>query len=145
MKIIGIYNEMGTIPNHHDIPVDCDGGILFDNGYLLISHHDQDCCESVYADWGHLANEVGIMEDDFSELKIEYKKNGIVIRGRRGYFLPCYNEQNGYYNDRLDLILYDTNQMEKPEYNWWFGNDTDVLKFKEMQRWDNVPTKDEIY
>ena len=74
MKIVGIYNKAQDIPGHENIPVDCNGGILFDNGYLLVDHHEQDCCESVYADWGHLQDEAGIMDEEFSPLNIKYKK-----------------------------------------------------------------------
>lgn len=145
MKIVGIYTEEVKIPGHSDIPIDCEGGILFDNGYLLVDHHSQDCCEHVYADWKHLQDEVGIMDEDFSSLKIQEKKTGVIICGKQGYFLPCYNEQNGYYSDRLDLVLFDTNQKVNTHIGWWNGRDQYAPRFKEIKRWESVPVKDNIY
>lgn len=145
MKVVGIYNKAQNIPGYEDIPVDCNGGILFDNGYLLVDQHDQECCEIVYADWGHLQDEAGIMDEEFSQLTIQYKKTGVTIKGKRGYFLPCYNEQNGYYNDRLDLVLFDTNQKVNTCIGWWDGRKQYTPQFKELTRWESVPTKDDIY
>lgn len=145
MKIVDIYNKIENIPGYEHIPVDCNGGILFDNGYLLVDHHDQDCCENVYADWSHLQDEAGIMDDEFSPLTIQYKKVGVTIKGKHRYFLPCYNEQNGYYNDRLDLVLLDTHKTVSTCIGWSNSRKLYAPKFKELTRWESVPTKDDIY
>lgn len=145
MKIVDIYNKAEAIPGYKNIPVDCNGGILFDNGYLLVDHHDQDCCENVYADWGYLQDEVSIMDDEFAPLTIQYKKTGVTIKGKHRYFLPCYNEQNGYYNDRLDLVLLDTHKTVMTSIGWWDGHKQYAPQFKELTRWESVPTKDDIY
>jgi len=71
--------------------------IKFDNGTEITFSHDQDCCEQVYADFNSLKDQ-DIKKKTFKEIK---------IRGVRGsgfrlneYFIPCYNEQNGYYSSK---------------------------------------------
>jgi len=77
-------------------------GIEFSDGTTITDHHDQSCCEKVYADWGQL-KDTNITEEVFKELKITGKKEaGISING---YFVPCYNDQNGYYGDDLEIIV----------------------------------------
>jgi hypothetical protein len=104
-KVVRIMNDDDVMLR--SLNFDADGGILFDDGMMLVGHHDQDCCESVYADWEHLKDESGFMEADFSDLKIE-EFNGLhcgirVCGGKRKFFVPCYNEQNGYYSDYLEI------------------------------------------
>ncbi len=84
------------------------GGIEFDNGWIMCDCHYQDCCESVFADWNHLKDEAGI-NYDFNEetFRIEGVDEGIRF-GDNGvmFFVPCYNEQNGYYNSDLVIQMY---------------------------------------
>lgn len=76
--------------------------IEFDDGTTITHHHEQDCCESVYADFESLKDQ-DIKEKDFKEIKIEgVKGSGFRLNG---YFIPCYNEQNGYYSDDLELVI----------------------------------------
>ena len=96
-------------------------GLLFDNGTTLKHYHDQDCCEHVYADWKYLKNynilpstgkSISIYDVEFSENivgNIEFEKSmGIKLISKTGdkWFIPCYNEQNGYYSSDLELIIY---------------------------------------
>lgn len=97
-----------------------DEKIVFDNGYELSYYHVQDCCENVYADFKilktyNLSTTTGKIIDiyniDFNE-NIEnliecVKEQGFNMVSKIGekFFIPCYNEQNGYYNDKLELIL----------------------------------------
>lgn len=95
--------------------------IIFDNGYELEHYHEQDCCEHVYADFEILKDynvstktgkTIDIKEIDFRESLVE------LIEGVKGqgfnmlskieekFFVPCYNEQNGYYSSDLRLILH---------------------------------------
>ncbi len=87
-----------------------EAGIVFDNGIRINDHHDQDCCEHVYADWKQI-------DDDFKDKELdEIKIEGVKNSGFRlnGYFVPCYNEQNGYYGDDLRLeITYPDNRAKK--------------------------------
>ena len=97
-----------------------DERILFDNGYILNYYHEQDCCEHVYADFKILntynlstktGKEINIKEIDFEE-DIQHLIEGIKDAGfnmiskiGEKFFVPCYNEQNGYYGSDLELIL----------------------------------------
>lgn len=94
--------------------------IKFDNGFELTYYHEQDCCENVYADFKILktynlstvtGKKINIYNIDFEE---DIKKLIECITGQgfnmvskigEKFFVPCYNEQNGYYNDNLELIL----------------------------------------
>ena len=95
-------------------------GIIFDNGYELEYYHEQDCCEHVYADFDILSNynlstktgkTINIKEIDFKEELEELiegiQEQGFNIVSKIGekFFVPCYNEQNGYYSSELELIL----------------------------------------
>lgn len=141
----------GTEAIVKDSPIDVDGGILFDDGLILTHYHAQDCCENVYANWNYLKDEVGIMDVDFSDLTIEERRNrksrtGIRICGQgHKFFVPCYNEQNGYYNDQLDIVLIDTNQYEEVDVGWWGGKTQYKFKYKIVKTWENVPTIDNVY
>ena len=102
--------------------------IIFDNGYKLEYYHDQLCCEEVYADFSILetynvstktGKNISIYDIDFCEnLKelVEGKKDcgfNLISKIREKFFVPCYNEQNGYYSDKLELILHKNNEIEK--------------------------------
>ena len=77
------------------------GGILFDNNTGLIDYHPQDCCESVYADFSNLDS--GILKHKFESIELESTDEGFRFGDARKYFVPCYNEQNGYYSDYLEI------------------------------------------
>lgn len=97
-----------------------DERIIFDNGYILKYYHEQDCCEHVYADFKILntynlstktGKEINIKEINFEE-DIQHLIEGIKDTGfnmiskiGEKFFVPCYNEQNGYYGSDLELIL----------------------------------------
>lgn len=95
--------------------------IIFDNGYELEYYHEQDCCEHVYADFEILKDynvstktgkTINIKEIDFEESLVELidgvKGQGfnMISKIEEKFFVPCYNEQNGYYSSELRLILY---------------------------------------
>ena len=84
------------------IKAETNKGIVFNDGTTIIDHHDQDCCEHVYADFDQLAD-TNIFDNDFNEIEIE----GVKEAGFRlnGYFVPCYDQQNGYYSNDLALII----------------------------------------
>lgn len=79
-----------------------DGAILFNDGTTITDFHYQDCCEHVYADFSQL-KDTTIFNEEINEIKIE----GVEGSGFRlnGYFVPCYNSQNGYYSSDLALII----------------------------------------
>lgn len=78
-------------------------GLLFDNGTTIKDIHEQDCCEHVYADWKQLGD-TDVFQHEFSEeLSIEcIDDSGFRIDG---YFVPCYNSQNGWYSSELELHI----------------------------------------
>ena len=78
------------------------GGILFDDGTGLVDIHYQDCCEYVYADFGNIDTEA--LTHDFTNITIHPYRYGFTFGDNRQYFVPCYNEQNGYYSDRLSIV-----------------------------------------
>lgn len=101
--------------------------ITFNNGYELKYYHEQDCCERVYADFSMLktynvstktGKNINIQEIDF------YENLEDLIEGKLGcgfnliskigekFFVPCYNEQNGYYSSDLKLILQKSDEKE---------------------------------
>lgn len=106
--------------------------IKFSNGYKLIYKHQQDCCENVYADFEYAKqyNTLGSYKDKTIfdvEFEVDFYVNdgiklvkdlGFVIFSANvhgGYyttgspiFIPCYNEQNGYYSTNLILQLIDS-------------------------------------
>ena len=95
--------------------------ITFEDGRVIKinDYHNQDCCESVYADYS-------IYKLCSSEL-VGKEINNIVIKGVEGMgflvclgkkesysdyidnfskvFIPCYNSQNGYYSSNLELQI----------------------------------------
>lgn len=78
-------------------------GITFTDGTKLTDYHEQDCCESVYADWEKL-KDTSITLEEYESLHIWGKKEvGIILS--RGYAVNCYNSQNGYYSSNLELII----------------------------------------
>ena len=98
-----------------------DEEIKFNNGYILYYYHSQDCCEHVYADFEVLKSynlstktgkTINIKDIDFEEnlqnLVEGINEAGFNMISKIGekFFVPCYNQQNGYYGSDLDLILY---------------------------------------
>ena len=76
--------------------------ITLKDGTEIFDHHDQDCCEAVYADWPEDIEE-DLKDVTLETLKIEYVEDfGFKING---ISVSCHNSQNGYYSDQLDLIV----------------------------------------
>ena len=77
-------------------------GVEFSNGYSITDYHDQDCCESVYADWSSL-DDTSFVFETFTKVVIRFIENvGFRIND---HTINCYNEQNGYYSEELSLII----------------------------------------
>lgn len=105
-----------------------DEEIKFNNGYILYYYHSQDCCEHVYADFEVLKSynlstktgkTINIKDIDFEEnlqnLIEGINEAGFNMISKIGekFFVPCYNVQNGYYNDKLELILQINKKLEE--------------------------------
>lgn len=79
----------------------------------ITSSHCQDCCESVYADWEMLKYHIDQLKNlNVENLEIKaVKEMGFLLCFEYNYgewvkiFVPCYNEQNGYYGDDLALEI----------------------------------------
>lgn len=93
-------------------------GIVFDNGTQISDRHEQNCCESVYADFSHLetynvlprtGESITIYNIEFPEQLIlsEVEGEGFCLISSDGskWFVPCHNEQNGYYSSDLQLLI----------------------------------------
>ena len=79
-----------------------DETIKFDDGTTIEYYHDQDCCEHVYADFIQL-QDTDIFQQSFTGVEIEgVKDSGFRLNG---YFVPCYNVQNGWYSSDLVLVI----------------------------------------
>lgn len=95
-------------------------GLTFDNGAKLQDYHEQDCCETVYADWENMqvvtkigANSISVEELEFDERVINCLAFtpglGFVLNAVNGIriLVSCYNQQNGYYSSALSLVYTD--------------------------------------
>lgn len=97
--------------------------LVFERSIVKISdHHDQDCCEAVYAD----LEDINLYKNSLIDNYYGYKE--LIIKGVEdvGFLLcfmknneegekiliPCHNEQNGYYSDGLDLIVEHNGERE---------------------------------
>lgn len=78
--------------------------ILFSNGWVITYDHEQDCCETNYADFTAL--ETFAYEYNFKSLRFE-RCNGGFRFGDESYmvYVPCYSVQNGYYTTDIDIYL----------------------------------------
>lgn len=79
--------------------------ILFDNGDRITYDHEQDCCESNYADFEQLDDiarttdfDTPIEFEDAEEYGFRFGNND-----GRMFFIPCYSQQNGYYSNDVDI------------------------------------------
>lgn len=88
--------------------------ISYGDSVLTIgTHHNQDCCERVYADFSVMKHYIDKLKDgDISNLVIKGVKDmGFLLCFQTDYgvdiniFIACYNYQNGYYSSALTLNL----------------------------------------
>lgn len=84
--------------------------LTFDNGVVLTSDHEQDCCEHHYLSLKDLTIEdfegleFDLNGDNFFERVDGY---GIRLKPVNGHpiSVPGYGFNNGYYSSQLDLVL----------------------------------------
>lgn len=89
----------------------------FDNGVILSSNHNQDCCETHYLNLRDLTIsdfeglEFDISSDDFFERIEDY---GIALKPLVGFpvRIPGYGYNNGYYSSDLYLTLSDGREFD---------------------------------
>lgn len=89
-------------------------------GIILSYEHSQDCCENVYADFGVLEYYKDKIPHLIKEISIATVEGmGFLLRLKDDYnielkiLINCYNEQNGYYSDDLNLIVNDNGVVTK--------------------------------
>jgi hypothetical protein len=93
------------------VKIDSDS-LEFDNGIILTSDHDQDCCENHYLSLSDLTIEdfnglvFDLSKDDFYERIKDY---GIALKPLNGFpvRIPGYGSNNGYYSSNLSLVISD--------------------------------------
>lgn len=86
-----------------------------DTKITLSAEHKQDCCEKVYAEFDIMEyhkkdicnyyynyyNSLTILSCEGMGIILDFKKNDFSKK----ILIPCHNEQNGYYSDKLDLKI----------------------------------------
>lgn len=86
----------------------------FNNGMVLYSEHDQECCEDHYLSFTDLnlgdfeGLEFDLSNNDFFERIEDY---GIALKPKNGHpvRIPGYGSNNGYYSSDLKLVISNTN------------------------------------
>ena len=90
----------------------------FDNGIVLSSYHNQDCCESHYLSLSDLTMadfeglEFDLSNDNFFERIEDY---GIALKPIVGFpvRIPAYGYNNGYYSSDLTLTISNGKNLDK--------------------------------
>ncbi len=78
--------------------------ILFSDGSKITCDHNQECCESNYADFKQVDNTAFLTRFTLP-LKFEQAPGGFRFGNENNmFFVPCYSEQNGYYSDEVDIF-----------------------------------------
>lgn len=91
--------------------------ITFSNDYTLTSYHDVSCCEH------HELTLNDLKLEDFDGLEFDLSNDnffnriedyGIELVPIKGWSvkIPGHGYNNGYYNDNLDLVIYDNTGKE---------------------------------
>jgi hypothetical protein len=98
----------------------CSDQIGFDNGLVLSSDHQQDCCENHYLDFSNLeledfeGLEFDLSSESFFERVEDYGIRLIPIDGHP-VSVPGYGSNNGYYSSELSLTLSDGRSFDISE------------------------------
>ena len=81
-------------------------GILFDDGSIITCEQtDPGSYSYNYADFKHLDDTA--LDVDFPKELVFESVQGSGFRfgfGNTMFFIPCYSEQNGYYDDNVDVF-----------------------------------------
>lgn len=85
--------------------------IEFDNGLIIKSCHNQDCCEDNYLDFEQLpvGTELPTMTAKQFAKAIKIKEDGFIIKDINGIpkWVQARSDQNGFYSNGVDLIIKD--------------------------------------
>ena len=86
-------------------------GIYFDNGSKITSDFYQCCCEYNYAEFEYLKDDKICLNTDFKEPLVFEKIGDYGFRfGNKPlkmFYVPCYSEQNGEYDNELYIMYND--------------------------------------
>lgn len=78
--------------------------ILFSDNSILVTAHEQDCCEHTYADFTQLEDSAKYYT--FTQLHIEKCEGGFRFGDKnRMFFVPCYSIQNGAYSNKIEVFI----------------------------------------
>ena len=93
--------------------------IYFDNGAEITSDFDQCCYEFNYAEFEYLKDDKICLNTDFKEPLIFEKTGDYGFRfGNKPlkmFYVPCYSEQNGCYDNSLRILYNDKIVLDKVE------------------------------
>ena len=89
-----------------------EGYLKFDNGLILESRHEQNCCEINYLDFEEqlpVGTELPTMTAKEFAKAIKIGDDGFSIKDIHGIpkWAQARSEQNGYYSEGVDLIIRD--------------------------------------
>ena len=103
--------------------------ILFDNGIIVLAYHYRSCCESVYADFEALEDtKFESQEFDEKTFTIANTNDGFLIKDQFvSYFVPCYNSQNGYYSDNLNVEIRHIDKPKKVKQGLYYVDTIDNI------------------
>lgn len=99
-----------------------DDSLTFEDGTVLYSNHDSDCCENHFLSFADLTIQdfeglkFNLTNDDFFKRIEDYGIELIPIKGH-SVKVPGYGYNNGYYSSNLDLILENRDKKFKKTYN----------------------------
>ena len=94
-------------------------GIYFDNGSKITDSFDQCCCEDNYAEFEYLIDDKICLNTDFKEPLVFEKTRNYGFRfgnkPNKMFFVPCYSEQNGCYDNSLRILYNDKIVLDEVE------------------------------
>lgn len=83
--------------------------LRFDNGAVIYSDHDTECCEAHYLDFSDLVLKdfKGLVFDLTKPFFNRIPEYGIELLPLNGHSVkvPGYGHNNGYYSDQLDIVV----------------------------------------
>ena len=94
-------------------------GIYFDNGSEITFDYDLCCCEDNYAEFEYLKDDKICLNTDFKEPLVFEKTGDYGFRfgnkPNKMFFVPCYSEQNGCYDNSLRILYNDKIVLDEVE------------------------------
>ena len=106
-----------------------DGYLEFDNGLILESFHDVECCEYNYLDFEGglpIGTELPTMNAVEFQQAIKIKEDGFSVKDIHGIpkWVQARSDQNGYYSSGVNLRIEDNTEkivLKRPDQNPYDG------------------------